>query len=366
MINISVYITLSTSQGVPNQTARTTTVTATVTVHYNGGSYNGTSPAGILTVDGSSVGFNCNFNYAGVGQGAATTGSGSVVACTSTFTVSYGSASTRTVYVHASFASGTASGTVTANTSISLTPISSGSGSGGSSGEDSGEDSGVVSPGNPGGNWVLAPGNATIDGQTHYDSYSQRFYDYTGSTAFIGHDFNQTYWTEEYIVAIVRFRTPVFEGKSTYVDIALQADDNTNIGPVNVALCSSDENCYSYIKASDTVEDEYQIATAPLLTSVSNNDGAIYQSIIETSELNSDTYYYLIMWLVYPTASENNMRLIRLNYGCHSIDVYYKETSPGYIDVSTGYEPCSYYIHDGTKYKKCSPHIDTGTEWIKL
>lgn len=141
---MAVWLTMSLSQGTPNTTARTTTVSATLTIHYNGGSYDGTQPSGTITIDGQSFPFVKNFNYAGVGQGAATQGEGST-SITVTATVPYGTSSSRTVYASASFsrASGGASGAIT------LTPISSGGSSGGG---DDGDDDNTEEwdPDNPG------------------------------------------------------------------------------------------------------------------------------------------------------------------------------------------------------------------------
>ena len=163
---MAVWLTMSLSQGTPNETARTNTVTATVTVHYSGGSYNGNSPSGTVTIDGQSSSFTCNFNYAGIGQGAVTTGTGSVVAATRTVTVSYGSSTTKTVSASASFNSGTASGTVSTSGSINLTPISAGGSSGGG---DDGDDDNTEEwdPDNPGGG--SGGGNSGGDsGETEY------------------------------------------------------------------------------------------------------------------------------------------------------------------------------------------------------
>lgn len=131
---MAVWLTLSVSQGVPNETTRTTAVTATVTVHYSGGSFDGTSPSGTVTIDGQSFSYSCNFNYAGIGQGAASTEPGSVVACVVTAQVPYGESSSRTVSVSASFSRATSS----VSQSVALTQIGSGGSSGGGSG-DSGE-----------------------------------------------------------------------------------------------------------------------------------------------------------------------------------------------------------------------------------
>ena len=159
---MAVWLSLSLSQGTPNVEARTTTVSATLTIHYSGGSYDGTQPSGTITIDGQSFPFVKNFNYAGVGQGAVTQGEGST-SITITATVPYGSSSSKTVYVSASFsrASGSASNAIT------LTSISSGGSSGGDDGGSGGDDG--DGGGSGGGDLSYYEITANSDGTWIYD-----------------------------------------------------------------------------------------------------------------------------------------------------------------------------------------------------
>lgn len=354
---MAVWLSLSVSQGTPNATARTNTVTASVTVHYSGGSYNGNSPSGTLTIDGQSFNFTCNFNYAGIGQGAVTTGTGSVGAASQTVTVSYGSSTTRTVYVSASFASGTASGTVTASDSISLTPISSGGSSGG--GDDGGEE--WEDPDNPGsggsdsGDIVVTPGNCTVIGQDIIDSEKDRL-DYS-----LEEELTVGFYTIWKFITVVNFTTPKFDGVSQSLTVNLYS---TSVNFTSVydticfALCRSDFNHGGYFGSTSVVTDPNQITRG----SLSQAEWTSMPFTIQTSELESETAYYLIFWV----PSDNGYASAgKAQY--HSITVNYTDSDDSdntvRIDASgTGFGTYTILIDtNGTGFEEYEAWIDNGT-----
>lgn len=320
---MSVWLSLSLSQGTPNETSRTNTVTASVTVHYNGGSYNGNSPSGTLTIDGQSFSFTCNFNYAGIGQGAVSTGSGSVTACTRTVTVSYGSSSTKTVSAHASFMSGTASGTVTASDSISLTPISSGGSSGG--GDDDDDNTEEWDPDNPGsGSETFPEIDANITVHRGAASISPN-----GASA-------------------IRFTTPEYLGRSRFLRISLHTNSSYVYYdmPINVAICSSDANLSKYSKGSNTVNDIYQLEVSSTTLSMYS-----YSVIdMQTYELKGNTDYYLILW--------NPSEFVAID-GIWMGVVY--DIITVNIDNSSDHVDYQCFIGDGTTWIEYEVYIDNGT-----
>lgn len=283
---MAVWLSLSLSQGTPNVTARTNTVTASVKVHYSDGSFNGNSPSGTLTINGQSFSFTCNFNYAGIGQGAASTGTGSVTACTRTVTVSYGSSSTKTVSASASFASGTGSGTVSASDSISLTPISSGGGSGG--GDDDDDNTEEWDPDNPGGGSggiVVTPGNATVVGQALLTSNEPYYQTETYTPIYCG---------ALSCTCAIKITTPGFVGTSQSLDVDLYAINAWSSDDLLMcyALCDSDENHRLYMGAQSVVNDPSQIVCGTL----SRAEWGLPFSI-QTDKLVGNKDYYLFLWL---------------------------------------------------------------------
>lgn len=321
---MAVWLSLSLSQGTPNATARTTTVTAIVKVHYSGGSFNGNSPSGTLTVDGQPVGFNCNFNYAGIGQGAASTGTGSVTACSRTFTVSYGSSSTRTISASASFESGTASGTVTASDSITLTSIGTSSGGGPGSGGDDDDNTEEWNPDNPGsgsgGGSNPAAGNVTVVGQAKIPPVgtSEPYYQ-TESWTSIGCGAGIS------SACILKIITPSFSGVSEYLTVSLapyydwwEADDLL----MCYALCDSDENHHLYYDAQSVVSDPHQIVCGTL-----SRYEILEPFTILTDKLVGNKDYYLIFWL---PSDGGHFEATGLDVATmHSINLKYDGTSGG-------------------------------------
>lgn len=363
---MAVWLSLSVSQGTPNEQTRTTTVTASVIVHYSKGSHNGNSPPGTLIINGQSFSFTCNFNYAGIGQGAITQDDGSTIACTQTVTVSYGSGSTKTVPVSASFNSGTGSGMVTASDSITLTPISS---SGGSSGEDDDEeeggDDGGGSGGISGGNWVLLPGNADVIGQagSYHSASGYHFNGYSLHTGASIRRYSENMYPR-YDILVVAFRTPKLTSPSIKVHAELQTDETNDPSPLKIALCSSDYNRYEYIGAASAVNDEHQISVGTISTYIYNNTGRIYDAILSAPGLASESIYYLIIWLPTDAQSNGTFHISEAEY--HAINVICAEDGGQgvlYIDTGTKLEKYGLYIDNGTTWDAAAPYIDDGTKW---
>lgn len=308
---MAVWLSMTLSQGTPNETARTNTVTASVRVHYSGGSFNGNSPSGTLTIDGQSFSFTCNFNYSGIGQGAASTGTGSVTACTRTVTVSYGSSSTRTVSASASFASGTASGTVTASDSITLTSISAGGSSGGGDDDDNtgegGSGSGTVTP-------PSNVGNCTIVGQYWFSSDSETL-NYNNAADFT---LNNGDYLPQHVA--LKFTTPRFSGASTSLVVNLSSTElhYANDLPVCFALCNSDENFGMYVLGPSVVNDPNQIAYG----SLTRAEWLSMPFTIQTNELSGNTDYYLIFWIPSDYGLYGNVSAAKAPY--HGITVNYE------------------------------------------
>lgn len=360
---MAVWLTMSLSQGIPNETTRTNTVTATVIVHYSGGSYNGNSPSGMVTIDGQSSSFSCNFNYAGIGQGAVTTGTGSVVAAITTVTVSYGSSTTKTVYASASFASGTASGTVTTSSSINLTPISSSSG-GSSGGDDDDDGEGGNSGGSGSGSGDIIsplPGNSVLVGQvtllssTSNPSYSLSEYGKINYSTVQGNT----------KICIIKFETPVFEGISTSLVVNLYESSTSGVkdGAISYALCDSDVNNGMYINAPSVVDDEHQIAYGQL----SKSEWKEGTFTIQSDRLNSKTNYYIVLWQHsdFPYTAGQVIPLFNLgSAGMHGITVNYIEYEKVVnIDNMSKFEKYECYISDSSEYYKYECYIDNGASW---
>ena len=277
---MAVWLSLSLSQGTPNVTARTTTVTATLKIHYSGGSHNGFSPPGQIVIDGKSFPFTQNFNYAGIGQGAASQGTGAE-SVTRTATVSYGSNSTRTVSVSASFDSGTDSGEVSTSGSIALTPISSGGSSGGGGDGEEGGDSG----GSGSGGVVVTPGNVTVIGQAFLTANEPYYQTETYTPIWCG-DLSSS--------CAIKINTPGFVGVSQSLDVDLHAINVWASDDLLMcyALCDSDENHRLYIGAQSVVNDPNQIACGTL----SRTEWGPSFSI-QTDKLDGNKDYYLFLWL---------------------------------------------------------------------
>lgn len=354
---MAVWLSMSLSQGTPNETTRTNTVTASVKVHYSGGSYNGNSPSGTLTIDGQSFNFTCNFNYAGIGQGAASTGTGSVTAATRTVTVSYGSSTTKTVSASASFNSGTASGTVTASDSISLTSISAGGSSGGG-GDDGGEEWDPDNPGSGSGSDgpTANAGNCTNVEQTCFYRETERLtYDQI-ATLHVGNDSFFAY------VGIIKFTTPDFSGVSTSLDVNLSTKGWSGEAnrPMRYALCTSDYNHNNYLRATADVYDPNQIVRGSMVL-------IDYSSpfTIQTDKLKGNTEYYLIFWISPPVVAGESSGFIAEAAPYHGIAVNYTY-GVVHIDTGTGFDKYTCYIDNGTDWELAIPYIDDGTNWKKL
>lgn len=349
---MAVSLSISLSQGTPNLTSRTTTVTASVTIHYSGGSYNGYSPSGTLTINGQSFGFTCNFNYAGVGQGALTQGSGSVTACSRTVTVSYGTSSTKTIYASASFNSGTASGTVTASDSITLTTISSGGGSGDSGGGESG---GEGSSGS--GSAEVTYGSATVVGGAYFYSETSTLNYSLSTTVSVSN-----YW---YIpsVYVLKFKTPKFTGVSKSVSIRLgsiNANFDKDDHVVCFALCKSDENHNMYLCADNTVDDSTQITSGTL----SKDQWMSSQIAIQTADIKSETEYYVFFWMPPDDGYSSTADGGTTEY----ISVSVINMKPGTFNIDNGSALSEYecYIDNGSSWDRYECHIATGTIWELL
>lgn len=263
---MGVTISLSLSQGTPNTTARTTTVSAKVTIRYDQGSYDGTQPSGEVTIDGQSFPFVKNFNYAGYQQGAVSqSGSTSI---TITAPVEYGTSSSRTVYVSASFsrASNSASG------SITLTPISSGGSSGG--GDDDDDNTEEWNPDNPG-----SGGSGGFSDSVYY-SRAATVHNTGGFSLSSGDAYS------------IRFTAPEFSGTSMHIRVTLEGVAGHTDPLVGVALCTSDVNLSKYQNTSELVTDAYRLGNEYLYVIPGIENGVA----IETSEIKSETDYYLIFW----------------------------------------------------------------------
>lgn len=359
---MAVWLSLSLSQGTPNVTARTTTVTAKLTIHYSGGSYDGTQPSGEITIDGQSFPFVKNFNYSGVGQGPATTGTGST-SITVTATVSYGASSSRTVNASASFsrASGGASG------SITLTPISTGGSSGG--GDDDDDNTEEWDPDNPGGGSGSGSGSESGSGGSS-DSVPPPFESNVGiygfwdglewgsSIAYIGYD------EQGGRCAVLGFYTNQDEaGRSTSVDIAMKADGIGNgVQILGVALSSARFSNPPYSGADLDVYDPYQIA----VTTMTLTDGQYSTISIPTRVLERDNTYYLYLWIppdYYSSDSPYSLDFsdgIEIRVNCTEDD---STIGAVHIDTGSAFDAYQCYIDNGTGWDLAIPYVDNGTSW---
>lgn len=359
---MAVWLSMSLSQGTPNETTRTTTVTATVTVHYNNGSHNGYSPAGTLTIDGQSFNFTCNFNYAGIGQGAASQGEGSTIACEETATVEYGDNSTRTVYASALFNSGTSSGQVSASDSITLTSISSGGGDsgGGDSGDsgDSGGDSGGSGDSGTGTN----KGNCSVIEWAYYDTYYNEWKE--GAVVGYGGQYSPYYYTYR-----LSFTTPDFTGISEQMQFVWE---NTFLvsesAYLRYAILSSDVNISEYTMTANEVVDENQVISG-IWGTVAGMD-SVKSLTVSTANLKRNTQYYLVIWT--GVASTADQRIYLTGNADDMIEsmtvnlVYEELSSVAYIDNASELESYQCYIEDGTSWDEYEAYVDDGTSWQPL
>ena len=349
-----------------NETSRTATVGVTVTITSTAGTHNhyGSSTLGqgailYVTIDGSTYSSYISFGSSETGTFTSTVYSGST-------TVSYGSSSTRTISVSARCITGTSAGTISGSDSVSLTSIgasSGGSGSGGDDYDDSEEyKESTVIPNT--GDMALVPGNSTLLGQCNQEIIYGGWIDYTaGSSSTVGPQQHPTYSKNVYMVSVIMFKTPKLTGVPVSLSVALDVGSGSKSDalPANIALCSSDANRSKYIGATSSVTDEYQISVG----SINLVPNSFCFTTLQADTLESETVYYLILWL--PSDNKDVNQYINdreLNSALnHAINVNYIEASIVYISDGTNTDEFYCYIDNGSSYEPYILYIDNGGSW---
>lgn len=257
-----------------NETARTATVSVSVTITSNKGTHNhfGSSELGngaylTGTVDGKSFG-PVYVSFGSEGQEEVET-----PVYSNSFTVSYGSSGTKTVSARVSCVTETSAGTISNSASLSLSPISS---SGGSSGGDSGggdddDNTEEWDPDNPGSGSGGSTGTIDYNATVHLSG---------GFNLSSGDAFS------------VKFTSPEFLGTSKGIYIDLIGVENGGSPYIGIALCTSDANLSKYKNTSALPDDEYRLENVysmPL-------DVVGIEQEIPTNAIMSNTDYYLIFW----------------------------------------------------------------------
>lgn len=343
------------SQVSVNESSRTATVSIVVKITSTAGTHNhyGSSDLGqgallYVTIDGNTYSQYVTFGSSSTGTYTSTVYSNSI-------TVSYSSSGTKTVSASARCVTGTSAGTISGSDSLSLTPIGSSSGgSGGDSGddEDDGDDGGNTGGGSGGGYLVLP----NFVGNTSLSYHGSRFPGWVGNDG----------W--DYYASVIKFTTPEFSGKSTSVDIAIKARDNTYAREelLGAAICSSSANNEVYARASGLeVTDPYQIATGVIISKITSGIGQYGITNIPTTALKSSTAYYLILWI--PTGYQNGEAYHYLDViEEHVIRVNYSNLSTGCISTTSDFIEYEIHIDNGSSFDKYDFFIDTGTDWQSL
>ncbi len=340
------------SQVSVNESSRTATVSIVVKITSTAGTHNhyGSSDLGqgallYVTIDGNEYSQYVTFGSSDTGTFTSTVYSNSI-------TVSYSSSGTKTVSASARCVTGTSAGTISGSDSLSLTPIGSSSGgSGGDSGDDGDdEDDGGSTGGGSGGGSLILPtfvGNTSL---SYYTSY------------FVGNDG----W--DYYASVIKFTTPEFSGKSTSVDIAIKARNETYDRDelLGVAICSFPVNHEVYARASGVeVTDPYQIATGMITSKITSGIGQYGITNIPTTALKSSTAYYLILWI--PTGYQSGGAFHYLDaIEEHVIRVNYSNLSTGCISTTSDFIEYEIHIDNGSSFDKYDFFIDTGTDWQSL
>lgn len=336
-----------------NETNRTATVSVVVTITSTGGTHNnwGDSTSGegsylTVTLDGSSI-----YSYY-VTFGSSSTGTYTTTVYSGSASVSYGSSSTRTISANATCNTATSAGTISDSASLTLTAISSSGGNDNSGDDDEGG-------GNTGGGGTTTyPENTTINGQYEDQGHATI---YTDNPVTIG--YNDMFGTTE--PTAIWFTAPEFVGRSTSIDVLINTTNSQWIedNPVNVALCSSDENISKYYGAGAIVDDENQMETCVVTMDFERD---CYFSI-PTTGIKSETDYYLILWIS-EYSNPTNKRL-SLDYADrHRINVNYTAAPESLVYIDNGSEFIEYqiFIDNGTSWDKYEAYIDNGTSWESL
>lgn len=101
----------------------------------------------------------------------------------------------------------------------------------------------------------------------------------------------------EYYVTFFQFKTPSFAGKSTSADFHLYMSKGVgNTANLRYAICTSDANHSSYHGTTSAVTDSYQITSGTVSLSGLGSSPASFKINVPTSNLQSDTTYYLALW----------------------------------------------------------------------
>lgn len=351
-------LSIKLTQKSKNETARTAVVGIQINVTSTAGTHNHFTSADrgavlTLTIDGNTSTIVTPF-------GSEETGTFTTTIYSRDTTVSYDTDGTKTVNVSATLATGTSSGTTSKTASITLTPISAsgggssggneggntggGSGSGNTGGntggEDEGEDMGAGSTGSN--NPSVLTGNVTVVGQRSFSTSPGSYSLDTAMTLYPPGVYNTN-------VIEIKITTPKFIGISTSLGIDLNI--LTTQQPVRFALCSSNQNYAMYKNAPAAVNDPHQIASGSV------TDGLF---TIKTTELKSETDYYLFLWI----ASDMVYSSIGYLYAAegHSFTLNYTAGGTVHIETDSGFETYEIYIDtDGTGFKLYAAYMDNGT-----
>jgi hypothetical protein len=98
--------------------------------------------------------------------------------------------------------------------------------------------------------------------------------------------------------ASIKFTAPTFSGISESVTFTINMGEGlSTTATLRYAICTSDANIKSYMNTSEEVSDQYQIASGTINVTAPN-EGYINTNTftINTTKLQSDSTFYLILW----------------------------------------------------------------------
>lgn len=354
---MAVWLSMSMSYVGPGDSANTSKIAVSVNVSWDYPHFNRDGGTLRVTVDGVTDTRTVPFN-------AGETSSGSQNIYSYYWNISQPNGAARTISASATFQATNATAATPASATLSLPAISGGSGGDNTGGGDSGGNEGGNTGGNEGGNE-----GGSGDLPNIYPSYSSNVSDVgqaciaestSGELAY--NDFSTYYfsWNDPSMnrAIIIKFLAPSFSGVSSYLSIKLSANDTLGGEDlVNYALCESDENYFMYYGATSEVDDPTQIASGTT-TQYSLRDGFN----IHTDQLESQTYYYLVLW--FSSDIEEYVRVYLNGARYHGITFNYKPIVSGDTTVMT--KEGVFYIDNGSAFDEYECFLDNGTDWVRI
>ena len=193
--------------------------------------------------------------------------------------------------------------------------------------------------------------NGTAIGQDWYTQESSL--NFTDGVSYVGQN------ESEHYVYCLKFKTPVFSGKSEKINLGLSMRKLAN-SPVVLrwALCTSGRNCADYRWTSGAVEDDSKIASGYQSFTLSDSY-SVCNIEIATDELKGNTEYYLYLW------AYRNYTLSYVNtHDKHSISLTYKSSGGVRITTSAAQNKLhAAVIYANGAWKRYIPVVYTSSGW---